>query len=365
MSSQKDQEMVALPVGPDSTSEETVQQPTSRFSRKFVIGSVIAAACVIGSGIGLYTHINADSYTVSTVTETEYSGKFNHRATSTDLSWTITNTPADEPNDWRLHLELGKKRIDVHFDTSAGQLTIDGHGNSFTQEELTALREMQARTTADVAHYQDPRATQTDWNKMAVQRFVEYLSMAPPGHPIQTKTFDIKQNVSTQMKVVEDQASESEAGRNLLSWGRYEPFYTSYPEEGDGAWCIRSYYGQFLYAIFDIGEAGQSVAWRRQLGSSEFKTGSNSNNEDGGTSYLSGEGDCVGRCGAGCNNDFWYNNNYFYDCFEHDSCVGYMRDSGINSDEGVGAFADNCGDEFDHAADDYAVGLLYWGNDCA
>ncbi len=50
-----------------------------------------------------------------------------------------------------------------------------------------------------------------------------------------------------------------------------------------------------------------------------------------------GDSSCLGRCGAGCS--FW-DEDYTYDCLDHDVCLSY---------------SDDCSDEFDDAADDWVV----------
>ena len=66
-----------------------------------------------------------------------------------------------------------------------------------------------------------------------------------------------------------------------------------------------------------------------------------------GNSYKGGN--CMGRCGGGCGNllpDAWTK-----DCLDHDICI-------VDQNAQNGLAADpNCGNEFNHAADDYVFGV--------
>lgn len=67
-----------------------------------------------------------------------------------------------------------------------------------------------------------------------------------------------------------------------------------------------------------------------------------------GSSYKGGS--CMGRCGAACGG--WAPSAWAKDCLDHDICI---RDqNGSNA----GPFDANCGNEFNHAADDYTFGVL-------
>lgn len=67
-----------------------------------------------------------------------------------------------------------------------------------------------------------------------------------------------------------------------------------------------------------------------------------------GQSYKGGQ--CMGRCGGACGN--WLPDAWTKDCLDHDICI--VDQNGSN-----GLAADpNCGNEFNHAADDYTFGVL-------
>lgn len=59
--------------------------------------------------------------------------------------------------------------------------------------------------------------------------------------------------------------------------------------------------------------------------------------------------ECMGRCGASCGS--FLPSAYTKDCMDHDQCSNVNDSSGGSSDE-------HCGDEFDHAADDWFLGVI-------
>ena len=86
--------------------------------------------------------------------------------------------------------------------------------------------------------------------------------------------------------------------------------------------------GLWYTAYYDAGNGGTQWQWTRQANS----------------------GSCLGRCGAGCNP---LDTDLMLDCFEHDTCVDHFGGS-------VGAGSPNCGDEFNHAVNEYVVTLGAW-----
>ncbi|KAK3321679.1 hypothetical protein B0H66DRAFT_618708 [Apodospora peruviana] len=60
---------------------------------------------------------------------------------------------------------------------------------------------------------------------------------------------------------------------------------------------------------------------------------------------------CNGRCGAGCTGTA-VGNVYTQDCFSHDICSYFNRATGGSSDV-------NCGNAYDAAVDDTALGAIY------
>ncbi len=100
-------------------------------------------------------------------------------------------------------------------------------------------------------------------------------------------------------------------------------------ERNEGITCI--YKGTNVTATYDLGNNGT-------VRNRTVKVNSN-----GGGSY-----GCMGRCGGGCG--WGAPSSYTKDCMDHDKCSLDTGASGGSSDS-------NCGDEFDHAADDWTWGV--------
>ena len=106
-------------------------------------------------------------------------------------------------------------------------------------------------------------------------------------------------------------------------------------EKNEGITCISK--GSYKTAIYDKGRNGTDVYTR-------IKVGNSYTSKDGFT------GQCMGRCGGACGG--WAPSAWAKDCLDHDICiVDQNGKNGLAGDE-------NCGDEFNHAADDYTFGVL-------
>jgi hypothetical protein len=101
-------------------------------------------------------------------------------------------------------------------------------------------------------------------------------------------------------------------------------------EKGEGITCINK--GSNVTAVYDKGSSGTVVSTNIKVGNS----------------YKGGK--CMGRCGGACGG--WAPSAWAKDCLDHDICI--VDQDGKNDL----ANDKNCGDEFRHAADDYAFGVL-------
>lgn len=98
---------------------------------------------------------------------------------------------------------------------------------------------------------------------------------------------------------------------------------SSVAEVDEGTTCLPDYTrGYVTSANYKKDTDGTVWVWNRKYGSASTE--------------------CRGRCGMGCN---FLDKEAFKDCFDHDSCVDHLGGTSIGGD--------NCGIEFDHAADDY------------
>lgn len=109
------------------------------------------------------------------------------------------------------------------------------------------------------------------------------------------------------------------------------PMWGNHVEADDGALCMCPYGGGgWWWAWYDTTRYPYQLDWLRQKGSDTPE--------------------CTGRCGAGCN---FFDKEAFWDCFEHDTCLDHVGGSILGDNS-------NCGDEFNHAADDYIISYG-WG----
>jgi len=101
-------------------------------------------------------------------------------------------------------------------------------------------------------------------------------------------------------------------------------------ERDEGITCVSK--GSYKTAVYDKGSNGQVISTRIKVGNS----------------YKGGK--CMGRCGGACGG--WAPSAWTKDCLDHDICI-------VDQDGKNGlAWDKNCGDEFNHAADDYTFGVL-------
>jgi len=105
---------------------------------------------------------------------------------------------------------------------------------------------------------------------------------------------------------------------------------TAYAGTKEGITCIEI--GDRETAEYDKGRNGRDVNRRIRVNST-FRGGR-----------------CMGRCGAACGN--FLPDAYTKDCLDHDICIADQ-----NGENNFGADA-NCGDEFNHAADDFVFGVI-------
>ncbi len=100
-------------------------------------------------------------------------------------------------------------------------------------------------------------------------------------------------------------------------------------ERNEGISCVSK--GSNVTATYDKGSNGQVVNTQINIGQS----------------YKGGK--CMGRCGGACGG--WAPSAWTKDCLDHDICiVDQDGENGLSFDK-------NCGDEFNHAADDYTFGV--------
>ncbi|HUQ06795.1 MAG TPA: hypothetical protein VM261_30035 [Kofleriaceae bacterium] len=201
-----------------------------------------------------------------------------------------------------LQLDINGALLDVTLDLGAQTYSDDGHLNALDQADLAALLALR-----DAVAEARPDLLETLHGKLLV-RHADRMAEAPVGVTMGKHFVDIASTVASRFQ---DRADADGCG-------------------GDGSTCLPGTNG-WDYAVYDPGNDGTCV-WRW-------------------AQYGENEANCSGRCGAGCNH--WFDDDYTWDCFDHDRCVDHYGGS-------TGSGNSNCGDEFWDASDDYAVTYGAW-----
>ncbi|MBZ0232202.1 MAG: hypothetical protein K8M05_07590 [Deltaproteobacteria bacterium] len=201
-----------------------------------------------------------------------------------------------------LQLDVNGAVLDVTLDLGAQTYSDDGHLNALDLDELAALVALR-----DAVAEARPELLDTLHGKLLV-RHADRMAEAPAGVTLRKQFIDI---AAAQASRFENRADADGCG-------------------GDGATCLWGTNG-WDYAVYDPGSDGTCV-WKW-------------------AQYGENEPNCSGRCGSGCNH--WFDDDYTWDCFDHDRCVTHFGGS-VMSDNG------NCGDEFWDASDDYVLTYGPW-----
>jgi len=261
--------------------------------------SMIAGGCageVVGSpGEGLtISHDEGDTLAGALVTDTA------------TLEFVAT---LEAPGVTAARIDVDGHPFEVRVDRNAGAAQADGHGHTLTEAQRTALgqlvegmEERMGESLADQPHV------------ATMLRMAEYWSIAPDGHAHAGRTLVLP---GTSLEATHD--DENVAGRVEASVGN------------DGIACLTV--GYWYRAYYDLGDNGTRYSEVVQAGACW------------GNNAIGGQYDCMGRCGADCGN-WWWASGYSLDCLDHDVCSYRRLASGGSSD-------DDCGDEYDHAADEW------------
>jgi len=194
-----------------------------------------------------------------------------------------------------LHLDVNGAVIDAELDLGSKIAVTDGHLNALYAEDRIALLALR-----DALMAARPDLIDTFHGTLLV-RHADHMADAPNGLTLDRRVIDI---AAVPGDSFQDRADADGCGE-------------------DGAVCLWGTNG-WDYAIYDPGSDGTCV-WRW-------------------AQYGENEANCSGRCGAGCNH--WFDDDYTWDCFDHDRCVDHYGGSSMWDNS-------NCGDEFWEADDDY------------
>ncbi len=220
------------------------------------------------------------------VDDTAVSGSFTHDGLAIGF-----RSRTIDPQRVELHLDLGDVPFDATLDLAAQRFVEDGHTRSLYEPERAAL--LALRDALAATH---PELMGSLHGALLIGE-IDRLAEAPIGLTLDRHEVDLAARPAASL---------------VAGCG------------DDGTTCLPGTSGS-TYAVYDPGAAGTCV-WQS-------------------TSY--GGSSCAGRCGAGCN---WLDNDYMWDCLDHDRCLDAYGGSVLSGNT-------DCGDEFWDAADDYAVTL--------
>jgi hypothetical protein len=192
--------------------------------------------------------------------------------------------------------------IEVELDLADQVFIDDGHDAALHEDDLAVLLALR-----DELYTSYPDEVGSTLQGRLLARHADRLADAPVGFTLTKRVIDLRPGATT----TKHRADADGCG-------------------GDGATCLWGTNG-WDWAVFDPGDNGTCVWQWAQYG------------ED--------EPNCRGRCGAGCNH--WFDDDYTWDCFDHDRCVTTYGGSDLSGNS-------NCGDEFWDAADDYALTYGAW-----
>ena len=227
---------------------------------------------------------------ISTLDGTTFSGLF-YRAGS------VVRFHSESVDQQRatLRLVVNGTAIEVELDLVAETFVADGHDSALFAEDITILLALR-----DELYEQYPDEVTSTLQGSLLARHADRLSEAPAGFTLERRVHDLHSSTTvSKYRADADGCGEDDA--------------TCLPGENGWSW-----------AVFDPGSDGTCV-WQS-------------------TQYGNDAPNCWGRCGAGCN---WFDQDYTWDCLDHDKCVNTYGGSSL-WDNG------NCGDEFWEADDDYA-----------
>ena len=234
---------------------------------------------------------------ISTLDDTTFSGLF-YRAGSV----VRFESRSFDQQRATLRLVVNGSSIDVELDLVDGTFIDDGHDAALHADDLAVLIALR-----DALYQEYPDEVGATLQGRLLARHTDRLADAPAGFTFPRRVFDLQPDAA---------AAKYRADADGCG--------------GDGSTCFPGTNG-WDYAVFDPGNDG-TCQWQW-------------------SQYGEDAPNCWGRCGSGCNH--WFDDDYTWDCLDHDKCVWWYGGSTM-SDNG------NCGDEFWDAADDYAVTYGPW-----
>lgn len=197
---------------------------------------------------------------------------------------------------FKLSLEINKKRIDIAINYENESMDIDGHNSILSENQKQALLKAGLRISEYILETKNGDISMTEYSLLTM---TEYLGKSPNNYMYEKRKITSSNNTT-----------------NLKS-------------RNEGVTCIRK--NTFVNAEYDDSRGNHS---------DKVRVGSKPRNNYG----------CMGRCGGDCGR-WWIPSAWTKDCMDHDQCSNVNNASGGSGDR-------NCGNEFNQAADDYAFGVM-------
>ena len=268
----------------------------SSTSIAFVIGAAVAAAGCAADEATESGPPDGSALEVTVADDSAIVGSFVHGGSLIEF-----RSEAAGPSRATLHLDVNGAPIDVVLDLGAQTFSSDGYGHGMFEDDVAALAALR-----DAFADAYPELVLDTLHGKLLARHADWLAGAPEGLTLARLDVD--------MTAVAPKVAKADAD----GCG------------GDGATCFPGTNG-WDYAVYDPGSDG-TCQWTWE-------------------NYGENAPNCQGRCGDGCNH--WFDDDYTWDCLDHDICVKRYGGSELSGNS-------NCGDEFWDASDDYVLTYGAW-----
>lgn len=331
--------------------------PARRARVFFIVSAVTCAVALsfVGGFLCAYFTISpTNTRDVFHDSDEEYQGTFQAGDPSaenrTTVDFTVKNTPSGQPNNFSVLVVVNSDKLfTFEYDVGSEQVNIDGGNHSLTaSERITLEGELFQFLMSDLylSHDLPPCCSVDDKQNNGGPEVVtedngepEQVEQVVAENCNCTSTKAQRElNKKVLLKVIEVLAVSPGTGFGQRTYNLTDASLARRKLQGDfgnSRSCLKA--GQSARGYFTDNRYGYGTrdttkySWRRTVGSDS----------------------CTGRCGSGCNCNWWYcDNDYMQDCFDHDLCLKFQREY-TDRDYFWGPGDKHCGDEWDEAVDDY------------
>lgn len=338
-----------------SPAEAVPRMSSGRRARVFSIVLAVTCAVVlsfVGGFLSAYFTTPRATREVYRDSDEEFQGTFQTEDPSDDnrtttVDFTVKNTPSGQPNNFSVAVVVNSdKRFTFEYDQGNEQLYINGGDHHLTASERVTLEgELLQFLMSDLyrSHDLPPCCLDAEDNEEGPQLVTE--DNGEPEHVEQVSAEECnctstnaqrELNKKVLLKVIELLAVSPGIGFGQRTYNLTDGTLARRKLQGynwhDSSRCLtagRRYTGYFTdYGLYR--RDGEKHSWRHTVGGRQ----------------------CIGRCGSGCNCNWWFcDDDYMQDCFDHDLCLKYQR----RENRKYSNYGDDkhCGDEWWEAVDDW------------